>query len=109
MKAARPHRPRVIPRGADPACPDSDVAACATRAGQRLQSNPDDADALFVLAASNAVCGRFAEAAALLTRLIRLRVDYPGVWLLKRTVHEALGEPLSAAACAHAAVLYADT
>ncbi len=87
---------------------DGEIAACIAVAGERLRCNPQDADALFVLAASRVASGRFSEAAVLLNRLIRLRVDYPGVWQLKKTVHEALGEPVAAAACARAADLYGD-
>jgi len=49
-----------------------------------------------------------AEALSLLSRLIRVRVDYPGLWELKRQLHEALGETVAAAACARAAALYGD-
>jgi len=105
----------VDPRHAIPVMPREgalcrdEIDAAAEKAGDRLESDPDDADALFVLAASRAVSGMFAEAARLLNRLVRLRADYPGVWMLKNKVHEALGEPLVAAACRRAAILQSDT
>ncbi len=46
------------------------------------------------------------DALSLLNRLLRVRVDYPGLWELKRQLHEALGETVAAAACARAADLY---
>ncbi len=95
-------------RREDGLCCD-DVDASAEKAEERLGADPEDADALFVLAASRAVSGLFADAARLLNRLVRLRADYPGVWMLKNRVHEALGEPLVAAACRRAAILQSNT
>ena len=85
-----------------------DVEASARAAGERLRSDPADADAIFVLAASRLAFGRLTEALALLNRLIRVCVDYPGVWQLKRKIHEALEEPVAARACARAADLYGE-
>jgi len=82
-----------------------DVEASARAAGERLRSDPADADAIFVLAASRLAFGRLTEALALLNRLIRVCVDYPGVWQLKRKIHE---EPVAARACARAADLYGE-
>ncbi len=88
--------------------PAPDVEAVARKAGVRLRADPVDTDALFALAASQVACGRMAEALSLLNRLLRVRVDYPGLWELKRQLHEALGETVAAAACARAAALYRD-
>ena len=88
--------------------PAPDVEAVARKAGERLRADPVDTDALFALAASRVASGQVAEALSLLSRLIRVRVDYPGLWELKRQLHEALGEAVAAAACARAAALYGD-
>ncbi len=88
--------------------PAPDVEAVARKAGVRLRADPVDTDALFALAASRVACGRVADALSLLNRLLRVRVDYPGLWKLKRQLHEALGETVAAAACARAADLYSD-
>ena len=90
----------------DPLPVSPDVEASARVAWARLRSDPSDTDAIFVLAASRLAAGRLTEALVLLNRLIRVRIDYPGVWQLKRKIHEALEEPLAARACARAADVY---
>ncbi len=92
--------------GPEPAA--AGIAAVTRMAGERLRADPGDPDALFALAASRVVSGRVSEALSLLNRLIRVRVDYPGVWQLKLKLHEALGETVAANACARAAALYGD-
>ncbi len=82
-----------------------DVAASAKAAAERLRWDPADADALFVLAASRAAGGRYSEALVLVERLLKVSNDYPGVWLLKRKVHESLGDPVGAASCMRTAAL----
>ena len=88
---------------------DPDVVLFTQMAGERLQEDPADADALFVLAASRMACGHLADAAATLRRLARVRADYPGFWQLKETVHDALGEHRAADAAAWAAVTHRDS
>jgi hypothetical protein len=80
-------------------CGDSDVVALARVAHGRLGRDPRDSDALFVLAASLLNCGHLADAARTLDRLVAVDRRYPGVWLLKRTVLEALGDHRGAEAC----------
>ena|SRR2546425_1381492 len=82
---------------------DSEVIAFGRIAGERLRQDPADADALFVLAASRLACGHLSEAARFLRDLTQVRNDYPGLWQLRTTVHEALGEVQAADACARAA------
>ncbi len=99
-------RPVVELRAPDTLPVSPDVEASARAAGERLRSDPADTDAIFVLAATRLASGRLTDAKSLLDRLIRVRVDYPGVWQLKRKVHEALNEPVAARACARAADIY---
>jgi len=109
-----PSSPRGgIARGMELPAPEGrrvspDVETVARKAGERLRRDPGDADAMFALAASRVAFGRADDALSLLNRLLRVRVDYPGLWELKRQLHEALGEKVAAAACARAADLYRD-
>ena len=83
---------------------DPDVVLFTQMAGERLEEDPADADALFVLAASRMMCGRAFEAAVFLGRLAQIRADYPGLWHLKRRAHEALGDHRAADACTRAGI-----
>ncbi len=66
---------------------------------ERLRANPNDADALFVLAAFRAREGRFQESIDVLDRLVALNPRYPGVWRLMEKVHRLSGAPKKAAEC----------
>ena len=92
----------------EPTSPDPEVVAFARIADERLREDPGDADALFVLAASRIASGQVSEAASLLVRLTQVHADYPGVWQLRRTVHEALGEHRAAEACKREALRRGD-
>ncbi len=99
----------MAPCGGEAGNLDPDVIAFARIAGERLREDPADADALFVLAASRMACGHLSEAAAFLRHLAEVRADYPGLWRLTATVHEALGEHRAADACVRAARRHEDT
>jgi tetratricopeptide (TPR) repeat protein len=61
-----------------------------------LQRNPDDVDALFVLAALHAQEGRSQDALTVLDRVLALDSDYPGAWFFKEKLHRMRGETLKA-------------
>lgn len=66
---------------------------------ERLRSDPNDADALFVLAAFRATEGRFDESIGVIDRLVAINPRYPGLWRLKAKVYVLSGDPAKAEAC----------
>jgi len=59
---------------------------------QRLRSNADDVDALFVLAAIHARDGEVAKGLSVLDRVLRIDPRYPGGWIFKEKLHRIRGE-----------------
>jgi len=100
---------RMAPCDGDLGSVDPEVIGFARIADERLREDPEDVDAMFVLAASRMACGHLADAAKVLRRLLEIRADYPGFWQLKATVHDAMGEHWLADACAHAARRHMDS
>ena len=76
----------------DPDECNAEIVQLTALAQERLVRNPEDPDGLFVLAASLAACGHFKHACSVLDRLTGIDNRYPGVWHLRRTVHEAMGD-----------------
>ena len=68
------------------------VQSMADLARERLRHNPEDADALFALAAAEAVLGSAAVAIELLDRLQARDENYPGLWDLKAKLYAGLGD-----------------
>ncbi len=68
------------------------VQGMADLARERLRRDPEDADALFALAAAEAVLGSAAVAIELLDRLQALDDRYPGLWDLKAKLYAGLGD-----------------
>ena len=83
-------------RGTLPLAPPAKKLDHAARllafAEQRLRSDPHDADALFVMAASRAKEKDFAEGVAILQKLAEVDDTYPGLWILKTMLHAKLGQ-----------------
>ncbi|HEX9340736.1 MAG TPA: hypothetical protein VF992_06140 [Thermoplasmata archaeon] len=61
-------------------------------ARERLKLNPDDADALFAIAAAQGTLGDARSGVQSLERLAKLDPNYPGLWMLKAKLHARLGE-----------------
>jgi KaiC/GvpD/RAD55 family RecA-like ATPase len=61
-------------------------------ARERLKLNPDDADALFAMAAAQATLDDARGALDGLERLATIDDRYPGLWVLKTKLHARLGE-----------------
>jgi len=64
----------------------------ATIVRKRLDQNPDDVDALFVLAALRAQDGRLEEGLTILSRVLVIDPDDPGAWFFKEKLHRMRGE-----------------
>jgi len=61
-------------------------------ATERLKLNPDDADALFAMAAAQATLDDAKGGLQTLDRLAELDPAYPGLWVLKTKLHAKLGQ-----------------
>ncbi len=61
-------------------------------ARERLKFNPNDADALFAMAAAQGTLGDAQGGVQSLERLARLSPEYPGLWVLKTKLHARLGQ-----------------
>ncbi len=68
------------------------VQRVATGAEERLRLNERDADALFALAATEAILGGAAVAVTLLDRVEAIDPNYPGLWGLKAKLYATLGD-----------------
>ena len=77
-------------------------------AQRRLLEDPDDADALFAVAAWDEIVGDLANALDLLNRLVSRTPDYPGVWWLRARVLKDLGREPDAMACERIARIYSE-
>src|SRR5437870_3503907 len=77
-------------------------------AQRRLVEDPEDADALFAVAAWDEIVGDLGNALDLLNRLVSRAPDYPGVWWLRARVLKDLGRERDAIACERIARLYAE-
>ncbi len=60
---------------------------------EHLDKNPNDVDALFVLAALRAQDGRLEEGLTILNRVLVIDPNYPGAWFFKEKLHRMRGEP----------------
>ena len=61
-------------------------------ARERLTLDPNDADALFALAAVQATLNEAAGGIQTLDRLAEIQPNYPGLWVLKAKLHARLGQ-----------------
>ena len=78
-------------------------------AQRRLVEDPEDADALFAVAAWDEIVGDLGNALDLLNRLVSRAPDYPGVWWLRARILKDLGRERDAIASERIARLYAET
>src|SRR3989442_12190412 len=76
-------------------------------AQRRLLEDPDDADALFAVAAWDEIVGDLVNALDLLNRLVSRTPDYPGVWWLRARVLKDRGRERGAVAGERIARIYA--
>ena len=74
----------------------------ADLAFRRLESDPQDPDALFALAAILGVQGLRPEAIQVLTFLAEVAPTYPGLWRFKARMYREVGDELMAARCMEA-------
>jgi len=77
-------------------------------AQRRLVEDPEDADALFAVAAWDEIVGDLVNALDLLNRLVSAAPDYPGVWWLRARILKDLGRERDAMACERIARIYAE-
>jgi len=77
-------------------------------AQRRLVEDPEDADALFAVAAWDEIVGDLVNALDLLNRLVSEAPDYPGVWWLRARILKDLGRERDAMACERIARIYAE-
>ena len=77
-------------------------------AQRRLVEDPEDADALFAVAAWDEIVGDLVNALDLLNRLVSAAPDYPGVWWLRARILKDLGRERDAIACERIARIYAE-
>ena len=61
-------------------------------ARERLTLDPNDADALFALAAVQATLNEAEGGIQTLDRLAEIQPNYPGLWVLKAKLHARLGQ-----------------
>ena len=60
---------------------------------EALARNPNDPDALFVLAAMRTRDGRLDEGLSILNHMLGVDPTYPGAWFFKEKLHRLRGEP----------------
>ncbi|TLZ59793.1 MAG: hypothetical protein E6K13_09350 [Methanobacteriota archaeon] len=98
---------RAVPPSPDRSNGEDSVARHLAIANERLRTDPENADALFVKAASYARRGRRQDlltAISALEALAKIDEMYPGLWRLKAKLHGGLGEREEAEECHFRAV-----